>query len=211
MFADARAVYRIEIASGYTDTIVSGWSTLDPNQPWTYSFSSPSGITYVGNDSTAVLADSGNNRLYSIDLISRKAVLLAGSDHVCTRWGPTGCEMKITFRDGPDPLFNMPSGLAYDARTNTLLVCDQNNHAIRRFNLSSGNATTIAGDGALCNGEGDCDSNSKGSYAEGRGTNARFNQPSSIALVPGTNYAVVTDSFNHRIRSVKYDMHAVCI
>lgn len=50
------------------------------------------------------------------------------------------------FRDGDQPLFNNPQGLAFHEEV--LFVADAGNHALRAIDLSTGNARTIAGTGA---------------------------------------------------------------
>lgn len=50
------------------------------------------------------------------------------------------------FRDGPEPLFDNPQGLAFSG--DTLYVADAGNHAIRSVALGTGFVRTIAGTGA---------------------------------------------------------------
>jgi hypothetical protein len=110
------------------------------------------------------------------------------------------------YRDGPRDyaIFSMPSGLAYYPPSNSVLVCDQKNHAIRVVNLTSQHTSTLVGIGNPCDiryGV-SCEAAYPGDYAEGNVTTARFNEPSSIVWVSGTHWAIVTDSLNHRIRKV---------
>ena len=81
--------------------------------------------------------------------------------------------------------FNSPTGVAIDYQGN-IYVSDYN-HAIRKISLD-GVVSTIAG------------TNAPG-YADGNGTNARFNFPHHI-VVDNSGNLYVTDVSNHRIRKI---------
>jgi hypothetical protein len=83
------------------------------------------------------LADSGHHRL------------LVGTLH------DSGLRMRVDFtiggseagyRDGPNPLFRYPQGLAL--RGDTLYVADAGNHTVREVSLTTGEGRTLAGTGA---------------------------------------------------------------
>ena len=65
--------------------------------------------------------------------------------------------------------FNNPQGVVLDNRGH-LWVADKDNHTIRRINLVTGEVETIAG------------SAGQPGSADGQGSNARFNQPTGIAI-----------------------------
>jgi DNA-binding beta-propeller fold protein YncE len=204
--ADASGIFQVEILTGQTTKIVFREEMTGTQ----FLFDSPSGIAYISDDK-AVLSDAGAHKIILIDLKARRVRTLSGANRVCysitqiiEAVGSKACEVFIqVFLDGANPLFNMPTGLAYHAASQRILVTDQKNHAIRQVSLNGGSATTLFGQGNPCSST--CRDDYQGSYAEGQGTNATFNQPSSIALVPGRNWAVVTDSFNHRIRLLDLD------
>jgi len=91
---------------------------------------------------------------------------------------------------GANANFYQPEGLAVDTNRN-VYVADAWNHTIRKI-TSFGDVTTFAG---LAGNPGGVD---------GRGSKARFNRPSGIAVDSATNL-FVTDSFNHTIRRITPD------
>jgi len=94
---------------------------------------------------------------------------------------------------GTDARFNMPNGIAMDAKTGTLYVADSDNHRIRTLS-PEGYVSTLAGSGPT-----GCE---YGAFADGAGTSvARFDHPVGIAVdKEGTLY--VADSRNHRVRKI---------
>lgn len=89
---------------------------------------------------------------------------------------------------GLNAQFSFPQGVVIDANGN-LLICDTNNHKIRKIS-QTGIVTTIAGDTA--------------GSADGIGTIARFNNPHGLCIDnDGTLY--VTDERNHKIRKIVID------
>lgn len=83
--------------------------------------------------------------------------------------------------------FNYPAGIASDSGGN-LYAADINNHTIRKIS-SSGIVTTLAGLAGVSG------------NADGAASNARFNQPESVAVDTGGN-VYVTDTANHTIRKI---------
>ena len=81
-------------------------------------------------------------------------------------------------------LFNGPISLALS--DDTLYLADHLNHRIKAIVLTTGIVTTIAG--------------GPQGYADGAGTDARFNGPAGLALSGDTLY--VADYHNHRIRAM---------
>jgi len=102
------------------------------------------------------------------------------------------------FNDGASGSFLMPAGIAFDAH-GTLYVVDAAAQRIRRVD-SDGVIRTIAGGGSA-------DPSGwwvPGAYRDGRGAQARFNDPQGIAIRrDGALY--VADSLNHCIRKVLPD------
>jgi DNA-binding beta-propeller fold protein YncE len=89
------------------------------------------------------------------------------------------------FSDGFDAKFNNPRGVAVDTYGN-VYVADTHNHKIRKIR-SDGNVMTLAG--------------STIGYADGTGTNAKFNSPKDIAVDKYGNIYVADES-NHKIRKI---------
>ena len=81
--------------------------------------------------------------------------------------------------------FRSPAGLAVQG--DTLFVADEKNNRIRAIKISTGEITTVAGDGTL-------------GYLDGTGTDAKFNYVTGLALQG--NSLFVTDHANNRIRKI---------
>jgi len=86
---------------------------------------------------------------------------------------------------GTSARFNYPNGVAVDGSGN-VYVADLFNHRIRKI-TPAGVVSTFAG-------------NTQG-YADGTGTSARFNRPSSLVIDASGN-VYVADTGNHRIRKI---------
>lgn len=128
--------------------------------------------------------DAGNlyvaDRLYSIiRKISpaREVTTLAGLAGSYASADGTGTAARFIF----------PNGVAVD-RSGNVYVGDEYNQTIRKI-TPNGNVTTLAG---LARASGS---------ADGRGSAARFNYPTGVA-VDGSGNVYVADSFNHTIRKI---------
>jgi sugar lactone lactonase YvrE len=86
---------------------------------------------------------------------------------------------------GTNARFSSPWGVAADSQGN-IYVGDSSNHRIRKIS-PLGVVTTLAG--------------LSGSFGDGTGTNARFNQPQAVAVDREGN-VYVADQSNHRIRKI---------
>jgi flagellar basal body rod protein FlgG len=139
-------------------------------------FASPSGLALQGN--SLYVADRGNNRIRQINLDTLEVSTLAGSgDGNYTEGG---------FLDGASGIakFDSPTALVVDEE-GTVYITDSGNHAIRV--IKNGVVSTLAGGE-----QGDIDGNS---------AEARFNNPSSIAIYKD-NLLLVADTFNNKIKTV---------
>ncbi len=92
-------------------------------------FQHPLGIDW--HDGRLLVADTYNSKIKSVDLSTRSAVSLFGSEQ--------------GWRDGTDPLFYEPGGISVDG--DILWVADTNNHAIRRVDLRTGVTSTVVPSG----------------------------------------------------------------
>jgi len=133
-------------------------------------FYGPDSITTDGTN--LYIADTINNRIRKIVIVTREVTTLAGSSE--------GDADGI----GTSAQFFYPRGITTDG-TN-LYVADFNNNIIRKIVISTGEVTTLAG--------------SSQGYADGIGTSAQFFLPSGITT-DGTNL-YVADSDNNRIRKI---------
>ncbi len=138
----------------------------------TAEFSSPSGVA-IDAFGNIIVADTDNHRIRSISA-SGLVSTIAGSG-------------TFSFADGASATarFNLPEGVAIDTSGN-IIVVDNRNHRIRSI-TPDGIVATIAG--------------SSQSFADGVGSNARFNVPSGVAIDASGNI-IVTDSNNNRIRKI---------
>jgi sugar lactone lactonase YvrE len=138
-------------------------------------FSFPRGLA-IDTAGNLYVADWGNSTI--------RRVTPAGV--VTTRAGAAG---QLGSNDGPGAAarFNQPSGVAVDSATN-IYVADTYNHTIRQITPARV-VTTLAGQAG-----------SPGS-ADGMGSNARFEFPSSIALDSASNI-YVADTYNNTIRKL---------
>ena len=119
------------------------------------------------------VADTGNHAIRKIDA-ARHVSTLAGNN-------------KPGFADGPGATaqFTGPYGVAVD-RSGNVYVADTLNHLIRKID-TAGNVTTLAG--------------SEAGFADGQGTSAQFDWPSSVAVDSSGN-VYVADTLNNRIRKI---------
>ena len=138
-------------------------------------FNEPYGVALSPDEKTLYAADYLNHAIRAIDLASKQVSTLAGN-------GVAGFANGVADK----AQFNQPYNVKAD-RNGRLYVPDQNNHVIRRVDLD-GTVSTVAGNG-------------QSGFADGKPSEARFNNPTGLAIAPdGTIY--VADRNNHRIRAI---------
>jgi sugar lactone lactonase YvrE len=142
----------------------------------TAKFNNPKGIA-VDNNGNIFVADSGNHKIRKI----------TSQGVVSTFAGRSLSEIYGGFADGKgtDAKFALPSGIAVDSSGN-VFVADSYNHKIRKI-TPQGEVSTLAG--------------SSNGFADGKGTTAKFETPSGIAVDNDGNI-LVTDLKNHKIRKI---------
>ncbi len=128
-------------------------------------------------------AGAGNVEITPPESVSGAVTVLAGP------LDPLGTTDAV----GTSARFFYPSGIAGDGTF--LYVCDTNNSTIRRVRIDSREVTTIAGAAG-----------SAGS-ADGTGSAARFDHPSSLACDGSNLY--IADTYNHTIRRLALASAAV--
>jgi hypothetical protein len=135
-------------------------------------FRNPSYLA-VDDQGNVYVSDSGNHRIRKITPAGVVSTL-AGS--TVGRVNGTGTATK----------FSDPRGLVFDAAGN-LYVADSDNRSIRMI-TSAGVVTTIAGNGVA-------------GYVDATGTNARFDDPTGLAI-DGAGNLYIADNHNRRIRKM---------
>ncbi len=129
------------------------------------------------------VADSGNNLIRKIVILTQQVSTLAGSG--------TAAQTDAT---GTAAAFDFPHALWGDAAT--LYVADKNNNAIRRIDIASKVVTTFAGSTTGASGSDDL-----------TGTAARFNLP--LGIWGNGSELFVTEGGNHTIRKLVISSQAV--
>jgi len=126
------------------------------------------------------VADGGNHAIRKIDAATGGVTTFAG------RCGDSGSN------DGPREMarFNTPRALCFDSQGN-LWVADAQNHTIRRV-APDGVVSTVAGTAGAWG------------WADGKGAEARFDDPSGIAVDAG-GIVYISDRDNHVIRKLSLD------
>jgi internalin A len=122
------------------------------------------------------IADYGNNRIRMMNLTSGNISTVAGNG-AATFAGDEGTATSASLKS--------PTGVCVDS--GKLYIADLANNRIRIVDLSSGNISTLAGNGtATFVGDG------------GLATSASLYQPYGVCAAPGALY--IADKYNHRIR-----------
>jgi sugar lactone lactonase YvrE len=153
----------VSVTAGYADGAASS-----------VSFSAPAGIAFSAN--TIYVVDAGNNTVRSYSLGSLLTSTLAGSPLLNTGANGTGAVAR----------YKLPGAVVSDGIN--LYVADTGNHTIRQIVISTGAATTLAGQSGVAG------------AADGTGAAATFNNPVGLAIGGGNLY--VADSGNNKIRVV---------
>lgn len=92
---------------------------------------------------------------------------------------------------GTSALFNNPQAIAMDAAGAFAVVVDYGNHILRRVNISTGEASTLAGTAGVPG------------YQDGRGLGAvKFNYATGISMDSAGAVALIGDTSNHLVRRV---------
>jgi sugar lactone lactonase YvrE len=136
----------------------------------------PQGVA-IGPDGTLYIADTGNHRI--------RMVSTGGTISTFAGTGAAG----YSGDDGPPAaaVFDRPTALAID-NTGALLVCDTDNHRIRR--IAAATVTTVAGTGVQgFSGDG------------GPAAAAQLDTPSGLAIA-ADGRLFVADTRNHRVRVI---------
>jgi gliding motility-associated-like protein len=147
------------------------------------SFYAPYGIA-IDNIGNMYVADAGNNLI-------RKIVLSTG---IVTTVAGNGIQSYLD-GIGTSSSFNTPVGVALDNTGNILYIADAGNNRIRKISLSTGNVSTLAGNGSQgFNNDNNADN----------GITASFYSPFAV-ITDAAGNVYVADSNNNAIREIIID------
>ncbi len=187
-FADTNnhAIREVDAATGVITTVAgngqAGYSG-DGNLAVSAQLNNPYGIA-VDATGNLYIADTGNNAVRKVDISTGNIITLAGDGT-----GKAGYAGDGGLATGAK--LNTPSGVAVDAAGN-VFIADWLNNAIREVNVSTGNISTVVGDGSGTAG-----------YAGdgGPARAAKLNRPFGVAVDTSSNL-YIADTFNNRVREV---------
>ena len=147
-------------------------------------FNNPTGVT-IDSGNMIYVADQTNHVLRCVSWLGMTVSTLAGGQ------GQQGFADGV----GGNARFSTPSGLAFSAHAEMLVVADQGNNAVRAVALPTGIITTLLrSPGGLC---GFADTGSAGA-----GSRGALCGPSGVA-VDSAGTVFVADRSNHAIRSLR--------
>lgn len=130
-----------------------------------------------------------NRKTFSILLLGLLLVALAAYFAI------TATDTKFRFY-GHDQLIS-PRGLAYDAKTSSILVADELANAVFSIDIKTGNTARVSGKFLGY----DISGLPVGGYSDGAASQALFNKPTDVAVLP-SGAIVVADKDNHAIRQI---------
>jgi len=140
-------------------------------------FRYPAGAAWIPSTNIIAIGASGDNRIRLVTYPGGVVTTLAGSSQGFANGTGTAAGFW-----GPTGIAVLPDG--------NIVVGDQGNNRIRLVTYPGGVVTTLAGSGS-------------GTFANGTGADASFNNLHGVAVLPDGNL-VVADFNNHRIRLVTY-------
>ena len=139
--ANNNEIREVNLATGVITTVAgngTGGFSGDGMQATSAELSNPDGVA-VDAQGHLFIADQGNNRIREVNLSTGIITTVAGNGTA----GSTGDGAAATAAE-----LNAPQGLAVDSHGN-LFIADVENQKIREVNASSGNISTVAGNGTF--------------------------------------------------------------
>ena len=121
-----------------------------------------------------VLSDTGNNAIRKLDLMSMTLTTLAGKST-----GDAGSQNG----HASNAVLTAPAGVAISADKRIVLIAEPASHSVRRLDLSTGQISTLAGNGTA-------------SALNGKAEFSTFRNPVDVSFGPNDAWAVVVDKGN---------------
>ena len=175
----------IQVGTATVTTIAGSTSTTSADGVGTnVKFYNPYGVTATPDGSIVFVAEFSGRKVRKVVVATRTVTTLAGS-------GAVGSADGV----GANAQFYGPWGIDVTSDGGTVYVAESTADRIRKIDVASRTVTTLAG---MYN---------AAAFADGVGTNARFNAPSQVALAGSVLW--VADSTNRRIRQVDVSTRAV--
>jgi DNA-binding beta-propeller fold protein YncE len=171
----------IDLASLQVTTLAgSGNDTFADGRGTQASFSAPEGVAISLDGSHVIVVEgalTSSHRVRHIVVATGVVTTLAGNG--------------AGFADGVGTLakFSAPRGVTFSPDGSYILIADQGNYRIRRLDMTTSAVTTLVG--------------STQGFADGTGTNAKFNGFLQLAFDPSGSYALICDWVNNRIRRLE--------
>jgi hypothetical protein len=157
-------------------------------------FSTPQGVALSNIDNTfALIADYWNGIIRKIVLSTKVVTRVAGSGAAAATDG-IGTLAKI----------HGPSFIAMSSNDAFAVITEYSGHRIRKLVLSTWAVTTVAGSPTSAAGAAGVTG-----AADGVGTLASFNKPSSVLLTADNSMVYVADRDNHKVRRVELSSRRV--
>ncbi|RYZ54417.1 MAG: hypothetical protein EOP49_05205, partial [Sphingobacteriales bacterium] len=147
-FIDHQRIRKVSTTTGVITTIAGSTSGHQDGVASGARFANPRGLVYVNG--VLYVSDGSNHVIRKMDLLTNMVTTIAGTKNVNGKADGTGIAAS----------FSNPQTIAYD--NGNLYIADYGNALLRKLDLSTGNVTTIAGNG-------------KQGTLDGIGTDAGFN------------------------------------
>ncbi len=171
-------IRHIVIATGIVTTLAGNGAGSADGVGTLATFNQPRGIALSPDGTFALITDRSNFRVRRLDMASKTVTTVAG--------------LIQGFEDGAGTVAKFGANIfqiAIDPSGAYALICDVDNHRIRRLGIAASQVSTLAGSGA-------------GNFLDGVGTHAIFKWMHGVSIDPTGTYALIGDSGNQRVRRV---------
>lgn len=185
-FSHDRFIKQYDTAGRTVSVIVGAPSNYlgDPSAPKSALFYTPKGLAMDEDRNELYICDSDNHVVRVLNLTSNITTLFAGN----ALQGFDSAPGQATLQS-----LNRPSDVAIDRIRNLVYIADHDNHAIRVVNRLNGIMSTVAG------------SPESGYFGDGgNAINAKFLNPTGVAVNEQKNLLYISDRNNDRIRMINF-------